>query len=107
MNNGCKTILIYVAIVLALVWISLKIVHYLIKMNRNKGQNAEENYENIKGQISLRPVIDVAKHIKLNKFNRVDKVGIHPPKPNHAEKACKKVKCPSFVGSDAECWKCY
>ena len=60
----------------------------------------------IRGQISLRPVINVGKNIKLNKYGRVMHVGIQKPKPSLGETSCKKVKCPSSVGSDAICWRC-
>ena len=48
----------------------------------------------------------LAKHARLNKFNRVESVGIHEPRLKTGETRCDKVLCPSWVPSDVICYKC-
>ncbi len=59
------------------------------------------------GIINARPVLTVAKNVRLNKFNRIDDITIKAPLPREGESKCQVVKCPSFLASDAICWRCH
>lgn len=57
-------------------------------------------------QIYPTRLFGMAKHVRLNKFNRVESVYIHPPRLKTGETRCDVVKCPPWVPSDAICYKC-
>ncbi|ARF09609.1 hypothetical protein Indivirus_1_232 [Indivirus ILV1] len=50
--------------------------------------------------------LDITKHIKLNKFNRIDSKTVFPPHPKIGESKCNKVTCPSWIYENAICYKC-
>ncbi|QKF94331.1 hypothetical protein QKU48_gp0873 [Fadolivirus algeromassiliense] len=47
-----------------------------------------------------------AKHVRLNKFNRIESIHIQPPLPKTGESRCDKVVCPQWVPDNAICYKC-
>mgnify|MGYP001763955828 CR=1 FL=1 len=57
-------------------------------------------------QIYPTRLFGMAKHVRLNKFNRVESVYIHPPRLKIGETRCDVVNCPSWIPSDAICYKC-
>ena len=46
------------------------------------------------------------KYIRLNKFNRVETVGVKPPLPKTGESGCNKVTCPPWVPDNSTCYRC-
>lgn len=66
--------------------------------------NKQELFEN--SMIYPTRLFGMAKHVRLNKFNRVESVYIHPPRLKTGETKCRVVKCPPWVPSDAICYRC-
>jgi len=63
-----------------------------------------EPFENL--NIYAMRLFGLAKHVKLNKFNRVDAIYIKPPLPKTGESRCYTVPCPDWVPDNATCYKC-
>jgi len=47
-----------------------------------------------------------AKHIRLNKFGRIDSKTFFPPHPREGESRCIVTVCPSWIPETAICYKC-
>ena len=102
MNNTIKIILI-----LAIAYI---LFNYL-SQTENFTSDMLYDYPNrasgrARGQINTTPIIAIAKHIRVNKFNEVDDISTKPPLPREGEVECAKMNCPNYYPSDAVCWKC-
>lgn len=63
-----------------------------------------EHYDD--GVILATRLLGAAKHVRLNKFNRVDEILIKPPLPREGESSCHKTVCPSWIPDTAICYKC-
>lgn len=63
-------------------------------------------HDNWQGQIRYKPFTDIAKHVRLNKFNQPDQILTRPPQPRTGETYCGKVNCPVFMDRDTICWRC-
>lgn len=50
-------------------------------------------------------LMNVTKHIKLDKFGKVDALLVKRPKPTGYEKECHLVTCPNWL-TRAACWRC-
>ena len=51
-------------------------------------------------------LLGMAKHVRLNKFNRIDAVYIKPPLPKTGESKCDHVICPDWIPENSICYKC-
>ena len=51
-------------------------------------------------------IIGIDKHVKLDKYNNVEKILFKQPTPESGETYCKRVICPYYLENIA-CWKCY
>ena len=63
-----------------------------------------ECYEN--SAIYANRLLGAAKHVRLDKFNRVTYVSVKPPLPKTGESRCYTVNCPSWIPSDGICYRC-
>ena len=50
-------------------------------------------------------LIGIEKHLKMDKYDNVEKITYSKPKPELGEKYCFRVKCPAWF-SEVVCWKC-
>ena len=50
-------------------------------------------------------VVGIDKHIRLDRFDRVEKILYSEPKPEQGETHCGRVTCPNWI-EEAKCWKC-
>ena len=64
-----------------------------------------ENFSENSGMFPTR-LFGMAKHVRLNKFNRVESLGISPPRLKAGETRCDTVLCPAWVPDDSICYKC-
>jgi|688.fasta_scaffold804238_1 hypothetical protein len=51
-------------------------------------------------------LLGIAKHVKLNKFNRIDSIHVKPPVPKIGESKCNKIVCPKWIPENTICYKC-
>ena len=51
-------------------------------------------------------IFTIKKHIRLNKFNRIDSLTIFPPQPRAGEAECNVVTCPAWIPDTNVCYKC-
>jgi len=68
------------------------------------GQRNYEPYQDL--NLYAMRLYGSAKHIRLNKFNRVESVYIKPPLPMTGESRCDKVLCPPWIPDTSICYKC-
>lgn len=54
----------------------------------------------------LTRITGAAKHIRLNRYNRIDSITLKEPHPKTGETYCSRVICPSWIPDNAICWKC-
>lgn len=47
----------------------------------------------------------IDKYVKLDKYDRIDKILYSKPKPDKGETKCYRVTCPSWIEL-INCWKC-
>jgi hypothetical protein len=57
-------------------------------------------------EIHATRLLGMAKHVRLNKFNRVDSIHIKPPLPRVGETMCMPVTCPEYIPDNTICYKC-
>lgn len=50
-------------------------------------------------------LIGVEKHLKMDKYDRIEKMTYGKPKPELGETKCYRVSCPYWF-SEVVCWKC-
>jgi len=50
-------------------------------------------------------LIGIEKHLKMDKYDNVEKISYKKPKPESGETSCFRVKCPYWY-SEVVCWKC-
>ena len=50
-------------------------------------------------------VVGIDKYVKLDKFDRVDKILYSKPQPDKGETRCYRVNCPNWLET-VGCWKC-
>jgi len=51
-------------------------------------------------------LLGMARHVRLNKFNRIDAVYIKAPLPKTGESRCDVVVCPDWIPDNSICYKC-
>ena len=61
-------------------------------------------YNEIDSRKFLR-LVEIEKHLKMDKYDKVEKVTYSKPKPESGESTCFRVKCPYWF-SEVICWKC-
>ncbi|QKF93551.1 hypothetical protein QKU48_gp0093 [Fadolivirus algeromassiliense] len=50
-------------------------------------------------------IVGIDKHLKMDKYGRVEKITYKKPKPESGEISCHRVVCPS-VYTNVACWTC-
>ena len=65
-----------------------------------------EFFKNNIFKIDTESILGVAKHVKLNKFNRIENISVKPPIPNTGETECVETECPNYITSNSICWRC-
>ena len=98
--------LIYLVIIILIgsfLYISKK---ELESFNSIYSRTLRDHSRSLGGIINARPILTVAKHVRLNKFNQIDGITVKPPLPSEGELDCHVVSCPSVLSSDAICWIC-
>ena len=47
----------------------------------------------------------IGKHVKMDKYDRIERITYSKPKPESGETKCFTITCPSWL-SEVVCWKC-
>lgn len=63
-----------------------------------------ESFENT--NIYATRILGMAKHVRLNKFDRIDSISIKAPLPRVGETGCHTVVCPNWIPENSICYKC-
>ena len=63
-----------------------------------------EEFENV--NLYTTRFLGLAKHARLNKFNRIDILTLKPPQPRTGESQCYTVLCPPWMPDNVVCYKC-
>ena len=50
-------------------------------------------------------LIGIDEHVKLDRYDRINKILYSKPKPDKGETRCYRVNCPNWIENIA-CWKC-
>lgn len=50
-------------------------------------------------------LIGIDQHVKLDRYDNIDRITYKPPTPELGEKKCFLVNCPSWI-KNIGCWKC-
>lgn len=67
--------------------------------------NQSENFISLK--YNAERLYGMAKHVRLNKFGRVESIHLKPPLPKAGESKCIVVDCPSWVPDNITCYICF
>jgi hypothetical protein len=67
-------------------------------------RTAIESFDNV--EIYTTRLYGAAKHIRLDKFHRVESLHLDPPLPKVGESRCYTVQCPQYVPEFSTCYNC-
>lgn len=67
--------------------------------------NNPSDYDEVQMRRLFR-LVAVDQHIKLDKYDNIEKITFKKPKPELGETACDRVTCPKWMKNIA-CWKCH
>lgn len=51
-------------------------------------------------------IVGIEYHIKMDKYDRAERITYKPPKPEIGETKCVRTKCPAWY-TGVVCWRCY
>lgn len=57
------------------------------------------------GTRKLLRTVGINEHVKLDRYNNIEKQSFKPPIPEIGETKCSIVSCPSWI-KNVTCWKC-